>query len=305
MKFDLLEQLCAIHAPSGDESLMKEFLLNYISKNAKNWKVQPEVFDNDEFGDSFILKFGNPKTAVFTHIDSIGFQVKYGKELIKIGGPRTVSGYRLKGTDSYGDLNCMLSVKKDKSIHYKGSRLIDSGTTLTFESNFRETETFIQNCYLDNRLGNFVALKLAETLENGLICFSTYEEHGGGNAEFLGKFIYEKFAVRQALICDITWVTPGVKHGLGVAISIRDSGIPRRKFVNKIIGLAQQSQIPFQIEVESAGGSDGISLQKSSYPFDWCFIGAPEDFVHSPDEKVHKADVASMLHMYQYIMKFL
>ena len=86
---------------------------------------------------------------------------------------------------------------------------------------------------------------------------------------------------------------------------MRDSGIPRKSYVNKIINLAKQSQIPFQLEVENAGGSDGNALQRSPYPFDWCFIGAPEDNVHSPDEKVHKSDIESMLKMYDYLMKNL
>ena len=80
---------------------------------------------------------------------------------------------------------------------------------------------------------------------------------------------------------------------------MRDSAIPRQSFIRKIIKLAEQSKIPFQIEVESSGGSDGNSLQSSNYPFDWCFIGAPEDFVHSPNEKVHKEDIISMLELYK------
>ncbi|HRP60135.1 MAG TPA: aminopeptidase, partial [Vicingus sp.] len=96
----------------------------------------------------------------------------------------------------------------------------------------------------------------------------------------MGKYLYEGYGVKQALISDITWVTEGVKHGKGVAISMRDSGIPRRSYLNKIIELAKKSKIPFQLEVESAGGSDGNALQRSSYPFDWCFVSAPEDFVH-------------------------
>ena len=71
------------------------------------------------------------------------------------------------------------------------------------------------------------------------------------------------------------------------------------------VKLADESGIPYQIEVESAGGSDGNQLQKSTYPFDWCFIGAPEDFVHSPDEKVHKKDIKSMVELYSYLMKHL
>ena len=100
-------------------------------------------------------------------------------------------------------------------------------------------------------------------------------------------------------------MTSGVKHKDGVAISRRDSGLPRRSYVDRIIKLAKKSKVPFQIEVESSGGSDGNQLQKSPYPFDWCFIGAPEDNVHSPDEKVHKKDIKSMTDLYKYLMKHL
>ena len=119
------------------------------------------------------------------------------------------------------------------------------------------------------------------------------------------KFIYETYGVKQALISDITWITEGVKHGKGCVISLRDSGIPRKSYVNRIVDIAKNSKIPFQLEVENAGGSDGNQLQKSSYPWDWCFIGSPEDYVHSPDEKVHKKDIQSMINLYKKLLKKL
>jgi putative aminopeptidase FrvX len=305
----LLKKLCHIHAPSGNEVAMKEFILNYIKKEKKKWKVQPEIIHGDDFQDCIILKFGNPKTAVFAHMDSIGFTVKYGKELVKIGGPKTEDGYELVGEDSKGKINAQLLVMENEEGHqkleYVFERRIDRGTELVFKPHWREDDEFVECCYMDNRLGCWVALKLAETLKNGIICFSCWEEHGGGSVGYLAKHIYKNYNVKQALISDITWVTDGVKHSQGVAISMRDSGIPRRSYINKIIALAKKSKIKFQLEVENAGGSDGNALQRSPYPFDWCFIGAPEDNVHSPNEKVHKADIQSMLDMYVYLMKNL
>ena len=134
-------------------------------------------------------------------------------------------------------------------------------------------------------------------------CFRSRNSESFANA--LNQHIYEKYQVQQALISDITWVTAGVVHGEGAAISIRDRSIPRRSYVNKIIELVQFAQIPHQLEVEAYGGSDGKELQTSPYPFDWCFIGAPEAFVHSPDEKVHLADIDSMQKIYQLLMQKL
>ena len=304
----LLQKLCSIHSPSGNESNIRNFLLKYINDNISDFKVKPIVVTED-IQDCIILKFGKPKTAIFSHIDSIGFTVRYGKELIKIGGPKTNDGIKLVGKDSKGEILTEIYNYEDDNganhIEYLFDREIERATELTFKPNWREDENFVQCCYMDNRLGVWNALKVAKTLENGVICFSTYEEVGGGSVGFLGKYIYEEWGVKQALISDITWVTEGVKHGEGVAISRRDSGLPRRSYVDRIIKLANESNVPFQIEVESSGGSDGNQLQKSPYPFDWCFIGAPEDFVHSPDEKVHKKDIKSMVELYSYLMKHL
>ena len=280
---ELLQKLCSIAAPSGNEAPMKKFILEYLNENISNFKVKPIVI-SDGIQDCLVLKFGKPKTAVFAHLDSIGFTVRYDKELVKIGGPKSYDGIKLVGKDSIGEIETEIYNYEDdhgnNHIEYLLDREIDRATELTFKPNWREDDQFIQCCYMDNRLGVWNALEIAKTLENGIICFSTYEEVGGGSVGFLGKYIYEKWGVNQALISDITWVTNGVKHGEGVVISRRDSGLPRRSYVDRIIEIADKSNIPYQIEVESTGGSDGNQLQKSPYPFDWCFIGAPEDFVH-------------------------
>lgn len=301
----LLKELCAIQAPAGNEVALKEYILKHIDKYSKRWKVKPEIFHGEGFQDCIVLAFGKPRTAIFAHMDSIGFTVRYGNQLVKIGGPQTQSGMKLVGHDSKGQVTCKLEVNEEGKLFYDYKRELDRGTMLTFKPEWRETRDYIQCCYMDNRLGVWNALKVAETLENGIIAFSCWEEHGGGSVEYLGRFIYEKFGVMQALISDITWVTDGVFHGKGAAISLRDSGLPRRSYVNRITEIAKKSKVPFQIEVEATGGSDGNALQRSPYPWDWCFIGAPESFVHSPDEKVHKKDIDSMLKLYQALMKKL
>jgi putative aminopeptidase FrvX len=304
---ELLKKLCAIRAVSGDERGMTDFVLNYIGETEKNWKVKPKVIHGDEFHENIILVFGkNPRTAIFAHLDSIGFTVRYGKQLVKVGGPIIENNIKLVGSDSQGEIECKLKVgKKNQSFGYKFNREIDRGTNLTFKPDFRETKNHVQCCYMDNRLGIWNALKVAETLEEGIIVFSTREEHGGGAVSYVGKYIQEKYGVRQALISDITWVTEGVQHGKGVTISMRDRGLPRRTYLERIINIAKETDIPFQLEVEGSGGSDGLELQSSPYPWEWVFVGAPEDHVHSPDEIVHKGDIKSMTDLYEVLMKKL
>jgi putative aminopeptidase FrvX len=287
MDYSLLKTLCDIHAPSGNESLMTGFLLNYIKLNKKSWKVKPKVYAGDDFQDCIVMAFGKPEVASFAHIDSIGFTVAYNNKLVPIGGPEIETGFDLVGEDSQGKIATKLVADpKDGYLACDFKRTIERGTTLTFKSHFKETKDTVQSCYLDNRLGVFAMLKVCETLENGVIVFSCYEEHGGGTVPFILKFLWKKYQIKKCLVADITWSTVGVLPGKGVAISMRDSRIPRKK-----------------LEVESAGGSDGREIQNSLYPIDWCFIGAAEENVHSPTEKVQKKDIDAMIDLYKLLFE--
>ena len=301
----LLKKLCGISSPSGCEAPMQEFLLSYIEKEKNTWKVMPQIIYGDDFQHCIILVFGTPRTAIYAHIDNIGFTVRYNRQLVKIGGPRAVDGYKLIGSDSQGTMECTLHVDDENHLSYESEREYERGTALSFKMNFREDNHYVQSCYMDNRLGVYSALEVAKTLENGAIVFSCWEEHGGGSVPYIAKYLWEQYKIKQTLISDITWITEGVTHGQGVVVSLRDSGLPRKVYVDKIRSILEKNQIPFQLEVESSGGSDGNELQKQPYPIDWCFVGAPEDFVHSPDEKVHKKDIESMITAYNVLMKEL
>ncbi len=306
---ELLKELCSIPGISGDENAIKQFVLAYIKRNKDSWRFPVKIMHGDHLQDCIVLVFGKPRSAVFAHMDTVGYTVGYDKELIKVGGPKCEEGTKLVGHDSQGKIECeYLEFENERGgirREYVFERDIDRGTNLSYLQDWREDDNYVQSCYMDNRLGVWNALKLCENLEHGAIVFSCYEEHGGGTVGFLADLLWKDYGVRQALISDITWVTTGVQHNKGVAISMRDSGIPRRSYLDRIIDLAKESGVQFQLEVESSGGSDGNALQRSPYPFDWVFIGAPENNVHSPDEIVHKADIEAMLNLYQYLMKKL
>jgi len=298
--FDLLKKF----GVSGDEQDTANFILEYIDKRQRFWNVQPKVFFGEEFHDCILLKFGTPRTALFAHMDTIGFMVRYENQLIPVGGPEFIKETELVGHDSLGKIHCKLIGDEDTPLH-DFPRAIERGTRLAFSQNARIDEEFIQAAYLDNRLGLYTALQVCETIQDGWVVFTTYEEHGGGSMPFLLKFIQETSPVRQALIADITWVTEGVLPHDGVVISIRDKFIPRKKFIDKVISLAEKSGIPFQLEVEAYGGSDGREVQFSPYAIDWVFVGAAEENVHTPDEKVSLKDLQSMIEMHKYLMDSL
>ncbi len=302
---ELLKQLCGIHATAGNEQLMKAFILEYVEKYQNTWLTNPIIHQSTLLQDNLILEFGKPRTAAFAHMDSVGFTVGYYDQLIPIGSPQVKSGDVLVGSDALGPIECTVLAEDGSPITYQFDRAINRGTDLVFKRHFSEQDDYVESCYLDNRLGVYNLLKLASSLKDGLLVFSSREEHFGGSIPLLAKYIHENFGITQTLISDITWVTEGVEHGKGVAISLRDRGIPRRTYVERILKLAWDSGVLHQLEVESTGSSDAGELQASPYPFDWCFVGAAESQVHSASEKVHKSDIQSMLALYQYLMAHL
>ncbi len=299
--FERLMDLCSIHSPSGEEVYMKEYLLNYIAVNSKDWKVKPEVLHGEQFQDCLLLKFGNPRLAAVAHMDTTGFMVRYQDQLIPIGSPDVDQGDILVGKDARGLIECKVKIDDEHRVYYDMPRSILTGTSLSYKPSFEEDEEFIYSPYLDNRAGIFNLLKVAETLENGLLIFSCWEEHGGGSMPFLIKYFYEKWGIDKVLISDITWITDGVHFHDGVVISVRDRNIPRRSFIDKIIEIADSGGINYQLEVEDSGSSDGREVQLSPYPIDWCFAGAPEEGAHSSKEKVSKEDFASMISLYRVL----
>jgi len=301
---NLLRDLAKIRSVSGDESAMSRFILQYLLERKSTFKVTPEIYSGEEFHDCLLLKFGQPKTAVFAHMDTIGFMARYDNQLVSVGGPEVETGMELEGEDGLGPIFCKIQ-EIEGHIFHDFPRKIEVGTRLSFKQELLIDGEFIQGAYLDNRLGIYNALELCEELENGWVVFTTYEETGGGSMPFILKFIQETAPIKQALISDITWVTDGVHHHHGVVISMRDKFIPRKKFIDKVVGIAQKSGIPFQLEVEGVGASDGREVQFSPYAIDWCFVGAPEDNVHTPYEKVSLTDLESMVSLYKELLRHL
>ena len=39
----LLKEMCALHAPAGNEVALKDFILKYIENNKSTWDHTPEI----------------------------------------------------------------------------------------------------------------------------------------------------------------------------------------------------------------------------------------------------------------------
>ncbi len=295
MNFKLLETLCQIQATSGDETTLKQFIVDFVNLHSSKWKFKPQIIEGEEFQDNLMLVFGQPKIAYYSHMDSVGFTSRYQNQLITIGSPEAENGDVLIGEDNLGLIECAVNIDKNGNAFHDFNRVIAPGTSLVYKPNFNQTNESISSCYLDNRLGIFTLLQLAKTMEHGVLVFSTYEEHGGGSASFLANYLYTKHKITKAIIVDVTWVTEGIQLGHGPVVSLRDAYIPRKKFINKIISYLDNSSLVYQKEVEASGGSDGSELQKSFLPIDWCFVGVPINNPHAAKEDANIFDIIRLV----------
>lgn len=294
---------------------MTSFILEHIAREKSQWLNEPVVFAGEGFQEAIVLVFGQPRVAVFAHIDGVGYCTSYGDKLVPVGKPKATSGVSLTGWQAGKTVQAQLiteAVDDEKApgrqkttYRYTAEQSIQRGTPLTYAVQWREDEVAIQSAYLDNRVGVWNALQLCASAQDCALVFTTYEEHGGGAAQHIGRFLYKSFGCRQALISDVTLASEGIVPGDGVAISLRDRGIPRQQFVRRIRQIADARKVRYQLEVEDSGGSDGNQLQSSSYPWDWCFIGPPETGYHTPDERILKTDLREMLKLYQWLIQDL
>lgn len=302
--YELLQTLCSISAPSSDESRLTSWLVEYIEKHRFSWHHKPHLIYGDEFQDCVMVVWGTPRTAMIAHIDSVGFMVGYNKELVPIGSPRCDDRTPLVGLQDGKEVSCIYrNINEVES--YESDVELERGTLLTYKPYWEENEDFITATFLDDRVGVYAALQVAQKLKNGAIIFTTGEETRSANVKFCWRYLYKMYHLHNALISDITWITEGIHYNQGCVVSLKDSNLPRKVYVDKILNIAKRENIAIQREVETAGGSDGGNLQTTPFAINWCFVGAAQEFPHSPREKICKNDIDSMIELYSALMEYL
>jgi putative aminopeptidase FrvX len=302
-KLDLLKVLCAIPGTSGDEGPVRDFVLDYVKKNQALWKSAPEIWAGNGFQENMALIFGKPQKAFYAHLDTVGYTIRYNNNVIPVGGPDGQTGDLLVFEENGKPGETRLIHEADEHLFLVSyPQNIQPGTTLTYFPIFECDGEWIKSPYLDNRLGVWALLLMAEWAENAAFVFTTFEEHGGGGAGIMAKILFEKFGTTQSIITDVTWTSEGVFAGNGPVVSLRDSRIPRKEFVKEIRQHLEKHNIPYQLEVEQHGGSDGREIQHLPYPIDWCFIGPPSENPHSSLESVHFRDAEGFLQMLKSLL---
>jgi putative aminopeptidase FrvX len=292
---DLLWELLEQDSPAGDEGPLADWLETWLKRSVPDASVE-------RLGDMLLVTRGiKPSVAVFAHLDTTGWTLGYDKRLIRIGGPDGKSGDPIRpvGQPNAGNT---LARRKDGSWKVKGETKAALGSRWVYAAVPELSGGEIRGPYLDNRAGVWAALHALTRCPEIAVALTVQEEIGSLGAHTCARRLFETYGIRQALIADLTWDTKHIKHGHGAAISLRDSSLPRQRFLDRVLALAEASGLPFQREVESSGGSDGGGIDRSGVPMDWVFVGAPEKAPHTARERAHVGDLQGMVTMLVYLV---
>ncbi len=236
---DTLWELLKQDGPSGDEGALADWLTDWIRDELPDVRLE-------RIGESVLaLRGPRPAVALFAHTDTTGWTLGYDKRLIKIGGPAGEPGDAIRPA-GMPDGGNTLARRKDGSWRVKGKTTAPPGSRLVYAALPRQDGDEIIAPYLDNRAGVWAALHALKSCSRIAVAFTTQEEHSGQGARSCARRLHDAYGISQALIADITWDTKHIRCGQGPVISLRDSLVPRQRYLDRVLvcGGKQRPAVP-------------------------------------------------------------
>ena len=214
------------------------------------------------------------------------------------------------------DEHCKADIKKDLKpqnmyidigVSSKEEALskITLGDTASFVGDFCDRGQTVVSKSLDNRAGVYILINALKKLERSpfdlYFVFSAQEEIGLRGARAAAYHIEPDVAI--AVDVTDTGDTPGcetldVKLGGGAAIKIMDkSVITDRALREAMVQCAKESDIPYQFEILTFGGTDAGAMQTVKDGAVTGAISLPIRYVHTPCETANKGDIESCINL--------
>lgn len=283
---ELLAELQQIPGPSGDEGAVAD-RVEQLAREVPGVRI-------NRTGDLLLAVRGKPRVAVLAHMDTVGFTQAHRRLLYGIGTPEPAGGEELRETRTGAVARLERGFgERGPTWRLKG-RKGEPGSRWVFAAPLRVRKDRVLGPYLDNRAGVWNGLRVLGRCTDVAVAFTVGEEHSGRGAAIAGRMLSTGLRIHRALISDITWHTRSVRCGRGPVVSLRDRSLPRQRFLDRVLEIARGSGVPFQVEVQQEGGSDGSILDRSGYPVDWVFVGAPQKRPHTAREECRISDLEGM-----------
>lgn len=315
---ELIRELTEAYGPSGYETEVTDLIKTMIAEYVDEVEI-------DVLGNLIAIKKGSTDGAkimfaahtdeigiIVTHIDKAGFL-----RFSNIGGVgvATLVGNRVRfGNGTEGVINREKGDWKELTLDKlyvdigaenkeEALQKVNVGDFAIFQREFTDLGNRLVAKAMDDRIGCVVlieAIKKIKQPKNTLyFVFTAQEEVGLRGARTSAYQIDPDLGI--ALDVTMTGDTPEARRmeislGKGTAIKVKDSSlIVHPKVKDLLVKLAEENQIPYQLEVLEAGGTDAgaIHLTKRGVPSGT--ISIPTRYVHSPSEMVDIRDVKASI----------
>ena len=311
----LIQKLVETPGPSGFEYKIRDAVREAIGDSADEIRV-------DALGNLIAVKgkkaAGGKRVMVSAHIDEIGLMVTHVEKegflrVTSVGGvnPLTCIGGRvlfMNGTRGVigvnpvksGSLPKITDLFVDVGATSKDDCPVHVGDVCGFERPFLDLGKRMIAKSMDDRIAAAVAIEALKRLESTPnevhFVFSTQEEVGirGATTAAYGVDPEVGFAVDVTLSGDTPQAMPRMATALGdgPAIKVRDASfIADPRVVNWMVKQAEAAGIPYQMEVLTAGGTDGRAIQMTRAGVPAGCVSIVCRYIHSPSEMVDTDDV--------------
>lgn len=316
-----ITKLAPLYGPSGHEDTVRDALIDIVRPLCDDFYV-------DALGNLIARCGGNgdagaKRIMIAAHMDEIGLIVTHIDEdgflrFAPIGGvsPHTLLGQQvvfatgLIGAIGSEKLDHIKDLKMDSLFIDIGARSrdeakqqVDVGSAATYVRTVARSGERLIGKALDDRVGVAVALETMHQLQGHAsqhdvyFVFSVQEEVGLRGARTAAYGIEPDIGI--ALDVTATGDTPKSMHlqmklGDGTAIKVKDvSLITHPRLRQRLIDVAEEHNIKYQMEVLPYGGTDAgaIHLTKSGVPS--AVLSVPTRYVHTPAEMVDLDDVVA------------
>lgn len=311
--FTLLEKLCTSDGISGDESRVRELIVNEIKPYADEIKI-------DNLGNVIAFKKGKnrakTKLMLSAHMDEVGFMVtdvtadgylKFDEvggldRRVIVGKTVTVGKNRINGVIgvkpvhlSRGDERTAIPRLSDMYIDIGATSrdealgVVNYGDSVNFNSIYKNNGYTIKSKGIDDRFGCLALIQLIKSeLEYDMhFVFAVQEEVGLRGAKVAAYSVAPDFAivVETTTAADIAGVeeTKQVCNlGDGAVISIMDRRtIYDKRMVEMAFECAEKAGAKAQYKRAVAGGNDSGAIHQSRGGVKTLAISLPCRYLHS------------------------
>lgn len=331
----LLEELCLLPGPSGDEGAVREYILRQIDGHAE--------CSIDPLGNIIAHKRGSRRAVrnimVDAHMDEVGLIVtgvtaegylRFGT----LGGidPRVLLGRRVLLGETAGVIGCvpvhLLPADQRQSMPAVDDMVIDIGAvdreealsvvslgdTAVFDSGFvRFGDGMIQAKAIDDRAGCAILISLlcSDSLYDFTATFTVQEENGLIGAR-TASFTVQPDA---AIVLESTTAAdlPGVPEerrvcrvGEGPVVSMMDlRTIYDRGLSRLALDTAREQNIPCQIKQAVAGGNNAGAIHASRGGVRTVSLSLPCRYLHSPTCVIGKSDLVHTARLAERLLEIM